>query len=269
MSNKVRVSKHSGRRSILLTTVMAVALLIIPAGIVWAGEEILQVQQALIQKGYDPGAADGLMGPRTRAAIREFQRAEGLSVTGSLNRETARALGLETTRAVLPSGTTIHVRLDDALDSGEAEVGDEFSLTVSRAITTDVGEVIPVGTRIRGKVTEVVRAARPQRAGKLVLEPVSLSVRGETITIDGRITADEAQLEGEGSVKEDLKTIGIGAGIGAAIGGILKGGKGALAGLIIGGGGTFLGTKGEQVKLPVETPLLVELEESLSVRVIE
>ena len=44
--------------------------------------ERLEVQQRLIDRGYDVGAADGMIGSRTRAAIREFQRASGLTEDG-------------------------------------------------------------------------------------------------------------------------------------------------------------------------------------------
>ena len=47
-------------------------------------ERIRAVQQALARLGYDPGPADGLMGPRTRAAIRAFQAASGLAADGRL-----------------------------------------------------------------------------------------------------------------------------------------------------------------------------------------
>jgi peptidoglycan hydrolase-like protein with peptidoglycan-binding domain len=43
------------------------------------------VQEALQAKGYRPGAADGLLGPRTRAAIRRYQQDYGLPVTGDVS----------------------------------------------------------------------------------------------------------------------------------------------------------------------------------------
>jgi peptidoglycan hydrolase-like protein with peptidoglycan-binding domain len=43
------------------------------------------VQEALQAKGYRPGAADGLLGPRTRAAIRRYQQDYGLPVTGEVS----------------------------------------------------------------------------------------------------------------------------------------------------------------------------------------
>jgi len=38
-----------------------------------ASETIRTVQQALVDKGMDPGPVDGLMGSKTRQAIRDFQ----------------------------------------------------------------------------------------------------------------------------------------------------------------------------------------------------
>lgn len=42
------------------------------------------VQQALNALGYDAGPVDGLMGPRTRAGLRAFQRTQGLEADGEL-----------------------------------------------------------------------------------------------------------------------------------------------------------------------------------------
>jgi lytic murein transglycosylase len=41
-----------------------------------------ELQQRLIDRGYDVGAADGAIGPRTRAAIEAFQQSAGLPVDG-------------------------------------------------------------------------------------------------------------------------------------------------------------------------------------------
>ena len=44
-----------------------------------------QIQQSLGAEGFDPGGADGLFGPRTRAAIRNWQSARGARATGYLD----------------------------------------------------------------------------------------------------------------------------------------------------------------------------------------
>jgi peptidoglycan hydrolase-like protein with peptidoglycan-binding domain len=47
-----------------------------------SGYSVLNVQRALDRLDFDPGPLDGVMGARTRAAIREYQQASGLPVTG-------------------------------------------------------------------------------------------------------------------------------------------------------------------------------------------
>lgn len=49
---------------------------------------IKQVQQLLAYLGYDPGAVDGVDGRQTQAAVRRFQRAEGLTVDGIAGEQT-------------------------------------------------------------------------------------------------------------------------------------------------------------------------------------
>jgi len=57
-------------------------------------DDIRQAQKSLNDKGFDVGAADGSVGPRTRAGIRQFQESEKLPVTGRLDAETAGRLGV-------------------------------------------------------------------------------------------------------------------------------------------------------------------------------
>jgi len=50
------------------------------------------VQRGLAALGYDPGPVDGILGPKTRSAIRAFQAREKLSVTGIVSEEFAAIL---------------------------------------------------------------------------------------------------------------------------------------------------------------------------------
>jgi murein L,D-transpeptidase YcbB/YkuD len=61
----------------------------------WATQDIKKAQEALKNKGHDPGSTDGVMGPQTSQAIRAFQSANGLKETGRLDPETAKKLGVE------------------------------------------------------------------------------------------------------------------------------------------------------------------------------
>lgn len=66
--------------------------------------DVMSMQQALKDKGFDPGPADGRMGPRTRAALRDFQKKEGLNPTGRWDHETGGKLGVQMS-ATTPADT--------------------------------------------------------------------------------------------------------------------------------------------------------------------
>lgn len=63
-------------------------------------DELRAVQQALQSRGYDVGPIDGIAGPRTKTAIEEFQRKQGLPVSGGSDEATMRALGLRPTAQI-------------------------------------------------------------------------------------------------------------------------------------------------------------------------
>jgi len=57
------------------------------------GYTIRQIQSALNAKGYDAGAADNVLGVRTKAALTKFQKDNNLPV-GQLDMQTLKALGV-------------------------------------------------------------------------------------------------------------------------------------------------------------------------------
>jgi len=57
-------------------------------------EDVRKVQKALAGLGFDAGPADGVMGDKTRQAIRDFQTYRGLPATGVIDAMLARELGI-------------------------------------------------------------------------------------------------------------------------------------------------------------------------------
>jgi len=57
-------------------------------------QDITKVQESLRDKGYYHAQVDGVVGPQTREAIRQYQKSENLPVTGRLDAETAGKLGV-------------------------------------------------------------------------------------------------------------------------------------------------------------------------------
>ena len=58
-------------------------------------DDVRRMQETLRGKGHYRGEVDGVFGLRTRASIREFQKAENLPVTGQLDAQTADKLGVK------------------------------------------------------------------------------------------------------------------------------------------------------------------------------
>lgn len=56
--------------------------------------QVRAAQEALEEKGYDPGPIDGIWGPRTAAAVSEYQRQENMTVSGRLDVPTMTQLEL-------------------------------------------------------------------------------------------------------------------------------------------------------------------------------
>jgi peptidoglycan hydrolase-like protein with peptidoglycan-binding domain len=56
-------------------------------------ETVKQVQQKLSAAGHQI-EVDGIMGPKTQAALKEYQQKQGMQATGQLNQETLAALGV-------------------------------------------------------------------------------------------------------------------------------------------------------------------------------
>lgn len=58
-------------------------------------QTVRQIQQKLEDEGYRVGAIDGIWGPKTSSALKEFQQAQGLDADGKLSQSTLSALGIE------------------------------------------------------------------------------------------------------------------------------------------------------------------------------
>ena len=57
-------------------------------------QTVKQAQEKLSAAGYEVGQPDGIMGPKTQAAIKKLQQDKQLNATGQLDQETLAALGV-------------------------------------------------------------------------------------------------------------------------------------------------------------------------------
>jgi peptidoglycan hydrolase-like protein with peptidoglycan-binding domain len=73
-------------------------------------EDVRKAQEALKAQGHNVGSFDGNMDNRTQQALRDFQQANKLPVTGTLDQQTAAKLGIR-----LNSGTATPKRGQDSV----------------------------------------------------------------------------------------------------------------------------------------------------------
>jgi len=68
----------------------------------------------------------------------------------------------------VPAGTPLAIQLRTSLDSGSGQIDDVVRGTLLEAVSQDGVELIPKGSTLHGKVTEVLHASRQNRTGRLV-----------------------------------------------------------------------------------------------------
>jgi hypothetical protein len=162
------------------------------------------------------------------------------------------------------AGTSLPVRISDALDSGSTQTGQVIHGTLAADIVSDNMVAIPRGTPVTGRVTEAKDATHFSGSSSLSVELTGVQLNGRMIPVS--TTAFSQQGKGRG--KNTAMKTGGGAALGAIIGALAGGGKGAAIGAASGGGigaGVNGVTKGEQVKIAAETLINFKLQSPVSV----
>ncbi len=148
----------------------------------------------------------------------------------------------------LQRGTKIRVKMDNGINSKVSSEKDTFTTMIVEPVTNKQVVLLPLGTIIEGKITEVERASMNGKQGKLIVSFNMLQLpNGEKRKIEG-ILNDE--LTAESTKTENILTIIGGTTLGTILGAASKANNGALIGAGIGlGAGTgivFL-KKGKEV----------------------
>jgi hypothetical protein len=167
-------------------------------------------------------------------------------------------------KVTIDTGTTLSIRLSDAVNSETAQQGQTFRATLDAPLTVDGEVAIPAGYDVEGHVVDVKSAGKFAGQSALSLQLDRITVGAKTYNI----RTNQYQRKGNNRTTNTAKKVGAGAAIGAIIGGIAGGGKGAAIGAAAGGGlggGVQAATKSQQIDLPVETVLTFELESPLTV----
>jgi peptidoglycan hydrolase-like protein with peptidoglycan-binding domain len=84
-------------RSLLASSLLAVSLLAVPA--VAQNNTVHDAQQSLKDKGLYDGPVDGINGPKTRAAVRKYQKQQNIKADGRLGPRTLDTMGVKNSGA--------------------------------------------------------------------------------------------------------------------------------------------------------------------------
>src|SRR5262245_34634940 len=185
-------------------------------------------------------------------------------------------------QVTIPVGTEVPLILKSAIDTKNTRVGDGVYCQTAFPVAVDNVMVIPAGTYVKGEVVKSQRAGRVKgRAEVLFRFNTLIFPNGYTINMPGTVHHDSGagntSVDDEGVIKadsqkgKDAKTVGTGAGIGAAGGSIITGTRGgALGGAGIGGLAglaTVLMTRGQDVRIEPGTSFRMVLQRPLTVDV--
>ncbi len=172
---------------------------------------------------------------------------------------------VEAKPVVIPAGTVLTVRLDQAVGSKISNSGDTFSASLSQPVVVNGATVIPAGAAAQGTVVQAAPLGRFKGGALLRLALTSITIHGASHEVQ---TATVSRSE-KGKGKRSAVMIGGGAGLGALIGGLTGGGKGAAIGAAAGAGAGTAGTAftgNKNIELPAESTISFSLTQPLQVR---
>jgi|SRR5882672_9138425 len=201
--------------------------------------------------------------PTDSANTADQNAASGGSMANSTSAPAARAP--VKAAVVVPAGTTLTVRLGEALGSKISSSGQSFTATLASPLAVAGETVIPSGAEARGVVTDAKPLGRFKGGAVLQIKLNSIKVNGVERSIE---TSAVTRAE-KGKGKRTAVLTGGGAGLGAIIGGLAGGGKGAAIGALAGAGAGGAGsafTGNKDVVLPAESAVSFKLETPLEIK---
>ncbi|HET7205044.1 MAG TPA: hypothetical protein VFI95_00560 [Terriglobales bacterium] len=192
------------------------------------------------------------------------------SESPDIQSNTTRSEGTAATRGsmVVPSGSQIVVKNNEAVDSKTARPGQTFTGTVEENVTGSNGEVLIPRGSTADLVIRKVSSGGTTGSPDLALDLSAIDVGGHRYIVSTE-NVRQTNEQGIGKNKRTGEYVGGGAALGTIIGAVAGGGKGAAIGALAGaaaGGATQVLTRGKEVKVPAETTLKFRLDKPLNLR---
>jgi hypothetical protein len=168
----------------------------------------------------------------------------------------------------LQAGTTIQVKMDNEINSKVSSVNDTFTVTVSKPVIVRETEILPIGTIIEGRITNVKPASRGGGGGSFEVKFETLRlINGAKRPIEAVLTNPEKPKSS--STRNIVSVIG-GTALGALIGTASNKENGALIGAGIGAGaGTSAAIfrKGKEARIKTDEEIEIRLKRDVTLPV--
>ena len=165
--------------------------------------------------------------------------------------------------SIVPAGTVLNVRTTQPIAAESAQPGMTLTGVVDDPIAVNGEIVIPRGAIAMLEVVTVEQSSNMKGRDRITFKVHSIQTQSGTYPV----ATSQVELKGSSEGKKAAKKIIGGAGIGAALGGILGGGTGAAIGAATGGGtgAVITGSGKTHLVVPAETLLQFQLSTSLRV----
>ena len=118
-------------------------------GHLMAGDDVAELQRRLTELGFDCGRADGLFGPQTDAALREFQKGVGVTADGTCGPDTFRAF--DRLVRTISGGSAATLRDTATLLDLQTGISDKV-VVVDPGTTVDPALCHALATRVEGRL---------------------------------------------------------------------------------------------------------------------
>lgn len=178
----------------------------------------------------------------------------------------------------LPVGTLISVRIREAISTESTVQGSSFTAALTAPILRDGAVLLPAGSVIAGRVSEVHGGKRITGPAAIHLQTVSVTLPdGTRYPLRGQVidtgVYNHTKVDSEGTIlrrdhaKATVSELGLATGAGVAAGAVFGGVPGALIGGAVGAGvGTTVWLKQDkETEVPAQTLITFSLNEPLTV----
>lgn len=134
------------------------------------GDDVKALQEQLKALGYLEGDADGNFGSKTEQAIRKFQQAKSIKVTGKADEETVKQIMGTETAAAQPEQPAANVEVEpqaepeQPAENAETEAPAETAAAAQNLLCGKLAYTLPEGWYLVNKNTAATLAAQPDAA---------------------------------------------------------------------------------------------------------